>query len=303
MGRRCACDRLLDAMRNDPRLRVIPAAARYMWLALADALARLPEPGVFMLGSRVGSTLDIQLMLSMPEPEVETCLGILLETHLITRTETGALSIPLIVETAARSSTAAQNGRKSLGRPRKGETSHEYELRKKQREMPLLGVHQGGAAETQETQTKREPDNPPRARAQLASSSFKEEAKAKPREDIVAIGNQLAEIAGLDTLRGAFTFQPVAAWLAQGATPELLVEVVTAVASRPSYRPPGHLGYFNKPVQEAIASRGSEAPAATNPPKSAEQLRVFQEFNRDVEAYAAGGCMGPPPVPLELRCA
>jgi hypothetical protein len=38
MSRRCDCDALLEALETDPRLRLVPLAARMLWVLLMDGL-------------------------------------------------------------------------------------------------------------------------------------------------------------------------------------------------------------------------------------------------------------------------
>jgi hypothetical protein len=293
MGRRCACDWLIDAMRTDPRLKVVPAAARWLWLSLADQLVKLPEPGVFLLGSRVGSARDIALMVSMPETDVETQLGTLLETGLIIQRADGVLCLPAVPEPSRRGLAARENGGFG-GRPRRGETPEQArERRMRQRELPLMSVHGTDRDKTHETEPETVPDNPPRVRA-AAASSFADEESKQAAAGFAELGAELAELAGFDPARGTYNFGPVKEWLLAGATPELLRDVVCRVASRGSYRTPSTLGYFTQAVRDEMKIRGASKPSAST--LDPQREAIFAVYNRQYERYVADGCLGAPPV-------
>ncbi len=285
---RSFCAWLQRMMSTDPRMRVIDAAARYLFLELARQAASLPEPGALKLGARGVSAREISLMVSMPETEVETHLETLLETQLLIRDAAGVLRIADLPAAASRRGVG--------GRPRKGETKQAYDAR--QRELRLLGVHAGGAAsaaaenpgaETPETRAET-----PLARAKLASfSSSSLEAKeaaaaAASPPAWVLLGEKLAAIAGLDPARGAYGFEIVRHWLAlPGASAEVIVEAVGRVAARPSYAPPRHLGYFAGAVTEA-AHEAASAPAPPAPDPEYDAALAAWRRERDI-AMERGG--------------
>lgn len=269
MGRKCDCSALLDAARNDLRLRAVPAAARWLWLMLADQLLRFPE-------TRISSAAEIALMISLAETDAETHLETLLQTGLLLRRGNGTLGVAL---------AEAPSLRRGIGgRPRKGETEAAYQDR--QRSMRLLGVHQGGAAaaETRETPV----ETPSRARACLAASA-EEEASKQDAPGFAELGGELAEMARLDPARGTYDFAVVKDWLARGATAELLREVVGRVADRWNYRAPERAGlrYFAPMVAEALAARPASLSAAD---------RALRAHNDALAAWINAGQIGPRPV-------
>ncbi len=278
MGRRCECAGLLEAVRGDLRLRMIPAAARWLWLVLADQLTRFPQ-------SRISSAAEVSLAVSVPETDgetrLETHLETLLKTGLLIRRADGTLGLPDAPASASR--------RGYGGRPRKNEERAEYLAR--QRSLRLLGVHDGGraAAETQETQ----PETPWRARAsaylsESAEERSKQELPAPP--GFAAIGEELAELARLDPVRGGYDFAVVKDWLSRGATAEMLREVVGRIAERPGYRIPDRAGlrYFGPAVAEALRAASVPAPDP--------ELRRRNDL---LAAWINGGQNGP--CPVELR--
>lgn len=284
MSRSCACRHLMDALRNDPRLRLAPLGAQALWLRLVDALANLPEPGVFLLGSKPGSIREISLLVSAPEPEVATYLDYLLETGLLIRREPdGAIAVPDPTP-LQRSSQARKNGSFG-GRPRKGETPEQARHRRGQAEM-LLSIP--GGVETHEN---RQETEPPLAGARGLAAAKAEDAASKPRDvsqqAVEALGNELGELARMDP-NGQWTWAPVADWLRMGATPELLREAFRGVIARDGYEVPRVLKYFDGAVTDALA----KARAAPRPPA---RDATCPAFDKAFAEWRDGGCIGPVP--------
>ena len=294
MSRSCACRRVMDALRNDPRLRLAPLGARALWVLLVDAMANLPEPGVFKLGSRVGSMAEIALLVSAGLTEVETHIETLLETGLLVRRELdGAIAIP-DAGALQRWAAARRNGSFG-GRPRKGETPEQSRQRRAQGEFLMpIGGGLGCMAETQ--------GNPEITQEPLAGASglltTTEEALSKSREvspeAVAALASELAEIAELDPARSLWTGREVATWLAMGATGAMLREVIAAVAGRPGYRAQAvrGLGYFDGAVRDRLGTQRGERAA---PPVDSAREAAAEEFNRLFAAWTAGGMAGPAP--------
>jgi hypothetical protein len=252
-----------------------------------------------MLGFRVGSARDIALMVTMPETEVETHIETLFETGLLIRRDEGVISLPTMPEVSRRAASARENGGIG-GRPRRGETADQArERRLRQRELPLMSSLEGGVGKTHETQPETRAENPPRVRAATASSFASEESK-QAAGGFGELGEEIAEMAGLDPARGTYSFGPVKEWLTAGATAELIREVVERIASRASYRAPTSLGYFTKAVREELALRGSSG--RQQPPPDPERQAICAEYNRGMERYIANGCLGiAPTAPSFLR--
>ena len=271
MGRRCACDGLLETARSDLRLRAIPAAARWLWLMLADQLGRVPE-------TRVSSAIELSLMVSIAETEAETHLKTLLETGLILRRADGTLALPDAPEAPSRRGIG--------GRPRKTDTKESYRAR--QRELRLLGVHDGGV-KTRETQG--ETHGEPPAACLAASLEGEASKQAEPRAPSFAeLGEELAELAGLDPARGGYDFAVVKDWVGRGATADMLRQVVAQVAARPSYAAPRSLRYFGAAVADALRDA---VPRVRSPAEEALRIR-----NDKLAAWINGGQEGPCPVEL-----
>lgn len=260
MARRCLCARLLAAVQEDPRLRTLPLAARMLFLLVAEAAARSPVPGVLPFAG----TERVSLLVSAPVTEVETHLETLRAEGLVLLPADGTLAVPLLVEAGNRADVARRNGQ-SGGRPRRGETREAY-LQRKQGEMmlPIAGGAAPGSAETHETQPPK-----PASRATTTTSStqvgrsgqFQSPAPEKPAW--VSLGEEVAELAGLDQARGLFNFQPVRAWLEAGSTAEGVRAAIRRVTSRDGFDPSRvkSLGYF----EGAVADERQRQPAAEAP--------------------------------------
>jgi len=302
MTRRSA-QRIFNIACQDPRMMRVTPAARGLWMMLMHLWADLPEPGVFAIAGKPGKTQEISWQVRMPETEVETCLENLKNLGFATQRDDGAWVLVDLVDLVgmadAAVSASAQNGKKG-GRPRKNETAAQAHARRnggiQQRILPLVSVIEGekpGNLEKPKLETQ------PHARVASSDLISKTDTKAKlaaapETQSITRLGQQVADIAGLDPAKGFYTFQPVEAWLAAGATEGLILATITAVASRANYRAPGSLGYFTKAINDALErakaqeTKNSSAPSAVDPEWSA----YFASYRK----WTEGGCWGPEPI-------
>src|SRR5262249_46710883 len=145
------------------------------------------------------------------------------------------------------------------GRPRRGETAEDARLRRRQTHLALPFA--GGKVETAETDAK--PVSEPRAPARAAAACLERKGAAMLTE--TGFGDEIAAIAGLDGARGHYDYRPIDAWIAGGASRELIRETISTRVSRPGYKPPRSLAYFNECVAEAM-----RAPKASPPDPSRE---------------------------------
>lgn len=295
MSRKLNAESLLTQLRQDPRLRVIPPAARFLWLALADTVMRLAQSGAFVVGSRIGTADDMAAVFAMSKPEVETQLGFLLETQAVTQREDGAWVIPDAIAASAQMSRSAENGRKSLGRPRKNEDRDQYRLR-------LLARVNGGS----ESSKLKPDDNPPRVGVRAASflpskiNSFtKEKEGCLTRDSVTQLVVQLSRIAGIEP-EPNIAAGLVKTWLRDGATVDQLVETITKVAERTTYRPPANIAYFNPRIRELIDQQAEPTQTVSVNPHLALARKQFTE---ELERFQDQGCYGEMPRSLEVRLA
>ncbi|WP_419900706.1 hypothetical protein [Roseomonas sp. USHLN139] len=243
MSRPSPYQRLLVSLAADASFRVLPPMVRLLMHELVAFFAAAPEPGrLRFLGSVPAS---VSHLVSLNETEVETGLETLAALGLIEH-ETAANTLWLRGARAgcARAEAARINGSKG-GRPRKnplpvpGQTA-------------LMLPIQGGAVETQETEAKPGRES---SRAVVLTTSRREEGStARELAAWVALGQQVADIAGLDPARGGYDFSPVRGWLTKGASPELIVRTVQQVARRPDFatKKIRTLTYFDGAIDRAI---------------------------------------------------
>lgn len=288
MARSCPCERLLARLDADVRLRTLPAAAQMLWVKLMRAALASPEVGLLRVGTEARFAMLVSIAVSVWETDVETHLETLRNRGLVETDETaGTLRLTDAAAEAARTNAARVNGLRG-GRPRKGETPEDA-LKRRQGAflMPL---------------PKPTEPNAESSRARLSDSDSEEQSDLSvsvPREgtepaDVTALGQELAELAGLDAVKAAFVFQDARAWLAQGATPELLRRVVGEVAAkaRAQGKVVGSMRYFAAAVREAI--QAAKAPRVVMASEAYGDLEMGAYHNA-VIAWQQNGCTGDHP--------
>lgn len=244
MSSRCLCARLEALLMDLPLFRVAPAGAKWLMFALVKELAKPASAGAIPF-SDAGR---VSLLVSVSVSEVETYLAILLETGLLVQDAGGALTCPALEGLLARTSRAAENGRKG-GRPRRGESAEEA-MRRRQGHL-MLPVEGKPTKPTAES-----------SRAALTTSESNPSISQSDARELYALTARLAQLAGMDPARGGYNGAAIRGWLAKGATPELLEEVVERVAGR-SRNPITSFQYFAKAVDEAMEAARPATPAET----------------------------------------
>lgn len=288
MGRRCACERLLEFWETDPRFALAGTSAAAIWLRLVRVLQRMGDSSVLRFGSVVGSATEIALAIRTQETELEPGINRLAELGLLAREEDGALSVPWLADGAARASSARSNGLRG-GRPRKGETREEANVRR-QGHLPL--PISGGVAVKAETQQQPSEES---SRASTESNSISSSSQSIDGRELYALTEELAEIAGMDPARGGYNGSDIRMWLTQGATPDLLREVVRTVRQR-SKVAIGNFRYFRDEVAQALAE-GRAQPDRGACQEPSEYGDAFEDF------MARGGNPARFPSPAEWRAA
>lgn len=277
MPRRCTCARLIAAVEGDPRLRTLPLAARMLFLLVAEAAARAPEFGVLPFSG----SARVSLLVSASETEVETHLETLVAEGLV-RAEGARLVVPLLAEAPPRTEAARRNGAAG-GRPRRGETPAAARERR-QSEM-MLALPGGGAPAAPETQGKPNAENPPLL---LITTPSAQEEGSSAREDWVSIGQEVAEIAGLDPARGGYDFRPVQAWLNAGKSRAAILAAVRGVVEWKGYQPRRvfSLTYFTRAVEKQAepARPASAEDAAADAAAIARAEAMIEAARRGVAA-------------------
>lgn len=274
MSRHCPCRAILA----NPRLRLLPLAARALLIQLVDVASSWPEAGGLRLGGRALSNREIALLVSAEETEVSNLLENLRETGFVNRAETdGALVLP-VSEVSAR--TGADRG----GRPRRGETAEMRRQRLAQGNLilPIAGGAAPAAEKPRETEVSETP-------ASLASSLKKEEAS-----ELMALGTELETVAGLDPAKHRYDFRPVAAWLAAGIAASVIRDTISAIAGRPGYRDRGvrSFAYFDQAIRDAARAT---PPAPPPPPTDPAREAACAAFNHATQRWRDYGMLGQPP--------
>lgn len=231
MSSRCLCARLEALLMDLPLFRVAPAGAKWLMFALVKEMSKPGNAGTIPFSDAA----RVSLLVSVSVSEVETYLAILLETQLLVAGEGGALTCPALEGLLARTSRAAENGRKG-GRPRRGETAEEA-MRRRQGHL-LLPVEGKPTKPTAES-----------SRASLTKTDSNH--PVSDARELLALTEELAEVAGMDPVRGGYNGSAIRGWLAKGATPDLLREVVGRVSGR-ARNPITSFAYFARAVDEAM---------------------------------------------------
>lgn len=283
MARLSATERLLQRAVSDPSFRVLPAYVRLLWLELVAYGAASPERGrIRFLGSVIAS---VSRLLSLAETEVETGLENLCELRLLELDPDGrSIWLAGAREGSARAEAARINGLKG-GRPRKvkppvpGQTE-------------MLHVLPGSLAKTQETEAETQTGETAPLTTSSESKTLTSPVSPSPaREtDWVSLGQECADVAKMDPVRGGFDFRPVQGWLTMGATPELIREVIS---ERAKTLRPGQvftLKFFDKSIREAV-----EAGRVARKPIPVDGVSDLSPYGQALQAWIKGGMRGPAP--------
>jgi hypothetical protein len=233
MARRSAVEQLLEQAETHPALRALPAAARWIWIAVARSMMK-SGVSVLRFGSAVVSAREIALGLAIGETEWEAAVPVLVERGMLSVEDDGAIACPYLARLITRSEINRINGSKG-GRPRK-------KVADAGQASMLLSIV-GGAAEMSAETEKTESESkryPAATAAQLAL--FTKEQKDLARE--------AKSVAGIDGAASVAELRAVAGWMAAGLSREQMLGAIE--------RRPGHcaraLVYF-EPVMRALVRR------------------------------------------------
>jgi hypothetical protein len=278
MARRSEGDRILDMVRRDARLRVMPRAAAMLWLDLVLLIKDHGADGVLRLGSTMGlhfgSWMEVAFTLRMPETELETHVAEFARRGLITVPDAACVMLPADLMPSARALAARLNGKKGGRPPKIRAAGAQGEI--------LLPIAGGGAAkptvthgETQEAETLAG------GRAGLSLASKAEAKLGLTGSEINEIGREAFAAAGFDDAKDVPNWGVVHTWVGDGADRALILSTIEAVMERGVK--PNHLGYFSKAIAEAIAKRPV-------PPGAG-----FAEWEAAFDVWVRGGQKGAEP--------
>jgi len=246
MPRRCACRDLLALLSADPRLRTLPLGTRMLWLLLAEAMLATGEARLPFAGFR-----RVSLLVSAPEPEIETGLETLIAEGLLVRDGDG-LTCPLLAASAAPKAAVSRANGALGGRPRRGESAEAARLRRAQPGLVLP---------IQATRPEPGAGNPHDDDKAISPSSSAG-ARGSGAAEALALADEVARLAGMDPARSAWNAREVQGWLAAGASPALVRGTVADVMTR-AKGAPANLRYFSAAIARATAA--APASAATGP--------------------------------------
>ena len=253
-----------------------------LFLLVAEAATRGPVFGVVPFAE----TKRVSLLVSAEETEVETQMETLMREGLIRSGDAGGLVVPMLLDAPPRSEAARRNGAAG-GRPRKGETPEAARARR-QREL-LLMLPGGRDVETQETQAPKPAPETGFSTTTTYSQVVQSVGSGASAETPawVSLGEELAELVGMDGARGGYDYRPVQAWLQAGRSAETIRAAVTRVVSRPGFRREAvrSFGYFAQAVAEQPVSLGGPR---VEPMSREEEDRRMAAIQAQIDARIAG---------------
>ena len=281
MAKSCECAGLLEMVTRDPRLRTLPAAARMLWLELVMAM-RAAGVSVLRFGGHVPDANEMAMLAAMPASDVAANLEAIVGRGLLVRERDGALSSPLLVASANRSEINRANALAGVAK-RRARLEPETQTR-----LPLVQAVAGrdveGAANAGETGANVE-GSPDAAIAKLESSKLKPKLAVS---DAVyhETGRAVLALMGIDDAKSFVHYGIVRQWLADGATPEMILEVVgRKMAGRAGSI--ANPGYFTQAIREAVKRQPVDVAAL---PESSRR------WTDAVGEWMANGCMGERPL-------
>jgi hypothetical protein len=250
MGQRCQCEKLLEMLENDWRLKIVGRETAMVWLELTRFIYRFGEDLVLRVdirsGSPIGSFAELAFALRIDETQLATHLETLFERRLLVKAPCGGVGMPPELGLSARQKSARLNGSKG-GRPRK--------------DGPLPS---GVSRKPEETQTRTERAIATTTTTTDSLDSFESDSvsgsDAAPSAG-VSLGNELASLAGHRKSPTARDQALVDGWLDAGATREMLLEVFRAVLAREKCPRLPALSYFDGAVRDVLASTRVARPA------------------------------------------
>jgi hypothetical protein len=269
MGQRCQCEKLLDMLENDWRLKIVGRETAMVWLELTRFIYRYGEDLVLRIdprsGSPIGSLAELAFALRIEETQLETHLATLFERRLLLKAPCGGVAMPPELGLTARQKAARLNGAKG-GRPRKDSQPPG------QRSL-LLPLPSHAAARKVETQQQTQLalltplqsespeslDSDSASRDETATTSWASPSWA-------SLGAELATLAGHRRAPHTRDLALVRSWLEAGATGETLRAVFRSVLAREKCPRLPALSYFDGAVRDALGQTRRAEPTAETAP-------------------------------------
>ena len=270
MARSCACDRWLTRAASDIGFHALPPLAQLLWFRLLAAAIGAEEKGHLRFPCPVSAA--VSRLLNRSETEAAEDIAALVDLGWIDLDDDGrGLWMQGAKAASGRVEAAKVNGLRG-GRPRKGETP---EAARERRQGSLMLPMVGGAGETHET--KPEPNGESLRAAAKPIAIEAKQAAVRETAEWVSLGQEIAELIGLDPARDRYSALPVKGWMDAGASADLIRDVVrTRVASAST--PIRAIGYFRNAVMEALER--AVPPEPVEPDGYAEVIREWERNGR-----------------------
>ena len=283
MGRRCQCEKLLEMLETDWRLRIVGRETAMVWLELVRFIHRFGDDLVLrmdtQLGSSVGSYAELAFALRIEETQLATHLETLVGRHLLARTQCGGITMPPELGLTARQKAARLNGAKG-GRPRKDAqpvspppviqpTVRPSAQPSAQRSL-LLPLPSSPFKKIMETQieTQRETQKAPTpvfdtttTTTTASFDSIESKSASGSETPSASLATELAKLAGHRKPPHTRDQSVVNAWLEAGATRDLLQEVFQSVLAREKCPLSPALSYFDGAVRDALSLKSDTGAA------------------------------------------
>ena len=110
--------------------------------------------------------------------------------------------------------------------------------------------------------------------------TLEKQGVAEAKEDFMAVGLKVLDLAGLDAARFGGSYNPVRSWLAAGYEPDQIYCAVKSVAENRNYSPPSSLNYFSSAVARKAAQANKEAGRTTDGWNGTDVRNHVEEFRR-----------------------
>ncbi len=305
MARSCFCSKLLARAAADGAFRVLPETARLLWFEILAMASAAQVPGRLRFLHSVQDS--VARLVSRSGTEVGTDLADLAAIEMIELDPDGVtLWLPGARAGQARAEAARRNGLRG-GARRKGET---LEAMRERRERERAASEDGTEGTEQRTQaaklTRGRDFTSPSSKIDSGSSEVQSGGESAERgaPPWVTLGIELAELAGMDDVRGGYDYRPVQAWLDAGHSPDIIRAAVQRVVDSPGYgeRRIFTLKYFDKAVMEEAARASYGGTAARQSTEERARMQAEQrEIDRYYEARERGEEVTPPQCLLDRQ--
>lgn len=240
MTKRCACKGIYEVF-AETRVRTLPLEVQALWLRIVELMQR-DGVAVLRFGGVPLGLDDLARLVGFKNTETgnpfENQIEVLCARGLLAREADGAVGCALLQEQRSRAEINRENGRKG-GRPPGSKNKVAG-----QRDMTFPQVV-GGTDMAPEHETGKPSVN-------SVSSNNTNNNKVIDESVFRDTGEKVLALVGIDPAKSRMDYGQVRQWLADGASPELILATVRAVMERTS-NTVYSLKFFNNSIAEAMA--------------------------------------------------